>query len=427
MIGRFLASIWKNMGTLLLSFILAVAVWVFAVIAEDPNIERDFSRPVDIELVGIDPELVVVGNLPDQALVRLRAPNSLWDELDSNRDLVSAQINLEDYGEGKHDVPLNVIVGISPVRVVSINPSVVSLTIEPLMTETKTIHPVIVGEPALGFKTDELSMSARRVEISGPQSLVSLVDTVQARIDITGTRESISGEIRVFPVDVDGQIVSGVVLSPEKINVIQQVSQAGGYRDVAVKVETKGQLANGYRITNITVFPPTVTVFSSNPELVANMPGFVSTLPLDLSEANDDLDIRLTLDLPEEVKIVGEEQSVQVQIGIAAIESSITISVPVEVIGLGPGLKADVSPATVDVFIFGPIEILEGLQKEDVRIFVNLSGLGIGVHLVVPLEELLSDRITVDAIAPETIEVIITAGEGVVITPTPNPTGTPGQ
>ena len=65
---------------------------------------------------------------------------------------------------------------------------------------------------------------------------------------------------------------------------------------MVVKVASTGQVASGYRLTNISVFPPTVTVFSTNPSLVDRLPGFVETSPLDLTGVKDDIDIRLPLE-----------------------------------------------------------------------------------------------------------------------------------
>ena len=172
-------------------------------------------------------------------------------------------------------------------------------------------------------------------------------------------------------------------------------------------VETEGNLRNGFRISNVSVFPRTVTLFSNDPDLVDELPGFISTLPLDLTDASGDIESRISLDLPDGVVLVGDEQSVQVIIGIAAIESGLTLRVPIEIIGLTPGLEAAVSPEFVDVFLFGDLSELENLNSDDIRVFVNLTDLEVGSHLVSPQEEILPENVVVDAISPDTIQVVI--------------------
>jgi YbbR domain-containing protein len=155
------------------------------------------------------------------------------------------------------------------------------------------------------------------------------------------------------------------------------------------------------------------------------MPGFVSTQPLDLTEADQDIVTHLVLDLPEGVTFVSEEQTVEVQVGIAAIESSISLQIPVSVVGLGSGLSAEVSPDTVDVIISGPTLVLEQLEPEDLVIVVNLADLEVGTHLVGLQAVTIPEGLVIDAIVTESVEVTIsvltTPPAGVTPTPTVPP------
>jgi len=100
--------------------------------------------------------------------------------------------------------------------------------------------------------------------------------------------------------------LEGLSISPEQVSVSVRVSQRGGYRNVVVKVIPVGRVASGYRLTNISVFPPTVTVFSTDPKLVENLPGYIETSPLDLANARDDFDVNVSLNLPPGVQVVGD-------------------------------------------------------------------------------------------------------------------------
>ncbi|MEK7324193.1 MAG: CdaR family protein, partial [Chloroflexota bacterium] len=194
--------------------------------------------------------------------------------------------------------------------------------------------------------------------------------------------------------------------------------------DVAVKAVVVGQVASGYSLTNYVVSPLVVTVFSSDPALVANMPGFVETEPLDISDANDDKEARLSLKLPEGVSLVSPQTTVLVQASIDAIVTSTTIERELEVQGLGQGLSAAISPTTVVVILTGPVSTLDALTPEDVHVVLNLLNLPPGVHQVSPEVVDLPERVTAKTISPATIEVLITAGP-VTPTSTPTPTATP--
>ena len=108
-------------------------------------------------------------------------------------------------------------------------------------------------------------------------------------------------------------LLQGITINPESVHVSIPISQQGGFRDVAVKVVVQGQQAAGYRIENISVFPPVITVFAEDPELVSELPGVVETQPLDLQDRKEDISTRLSLNLPENITLVGA-QTVQVQV-----------------------------------------------------------------------------------------------------------------
>jgi YbbR domain-containing protein len=206
-----------------------------------------------------------------------------------------------------------------------------------------------------------------------------------------------------------------VTVTPGRTDVAVQVTQLGGYRDVAVKVKTSGQWATGFRLTNISVSPPTVTVFSTDPQRVNDLPGFVETTAVDLEGADDDLEARVALDLPAGITLVGGQETVLVQVSIAAIESNLTISLPVEIIGLAPGLEARIAPETVDVILFGPVPVLETLTPETVRVVVDLTDLAAGSHQLMPFVDILPNPVQEQGINPGTVEVVLS----------PLPTSTP--
>ncbi len=404
-----LLRLWSNLGTFLLAFAIAFAVWISAVVAADPNEERDFPTPLNLQLHGLDSDLVLIGSLPDQVLLRLSAPTSLWDRLTSRVDTVEVFIDLADLGSGEHTVPVQVESELRPFRVVQVTPSEVSIQLEPLAVEELTITTHIEGTPALGFELDTLSLDPETATLSGPASLMAQVARVVASVDVSDARETITAMATLQAVDEAGSVLSGLTIEPAQVQLEQTIVQAGGYRDVAVKVETVGQPAGGFRVVSISVNPPVITLFSTETEIVAGLPGYVSTVPLDLSFAEEDIVTRLSLNLPQGVIVVGEQQNVEVIIGIAPIETSILLNVQVEVIGLGSGLETQLSPLTVSVILSGPLSTLQSLVGDDIRLFVDMTGLQPGTHLMEPQAEIVPPDVQLLSVIPSSIEVVITS------------------
>jgi YbbR domain-containing protein len=305
------------------------------------------------------------------------------------------------------------------VQIVSVAPHTITFALEPLATKTLGVNLNLSGEAAIGYQVGEASLEPVEVVVAGAQSQVQKVTRAQVSVKLNGIRENFDQTLKIEVVDEKGQVVDGVSASPDSIHVALPVSQQGGYRDVAVKVVVAGQVASGYRLTDISVFPPVVTVFAGDPQLVNNLPGVLETQPLDLQNARENINTRIALNLPDGISIVGE-QTVLIQAGVSPIESSVTLAgEKVEIIGLSDGLDAQVSPITVDVILSGPLPLLDTLTRQDVHVTVDLTGLESGTHQVIPKVEVLIADVIVESILPNTIEVVISPIGKTTVTPTP--------
>jgi YbbR domain-containing protein len=415
----------KNIRTLLLSAGLALVVWVSAVTAADPFEVRVF-RGLPLETVGKAPDMLVMSNIPQTINVTLYAPRSFLDRYSNQTSLMRATLDLSGLSQGTHRLDIQFYPALSSTRIERLEPASLDITLDRLVNEERPVRLDITGRTARGYQAEPPRVDFATATISGAETLVSQVSELVATLDITNADEDIVATVALLPLDASGVIVNGVKISPETVTVTQPITLLGGYRNVVVRVVTEGQIASGYRLTNMSVSPPSVTVFSSIPQLVNDLPGFVETEPLDLTDLSDDLDVRLALNLPPNVSVVGE-QNVLVQVSVAAIESSLSISVPVEIIGLGSGLDAQVAPDTVNVILSGPVLLLETLSPTAVRVLVDLSDLETGIYQIVPGVSILPERVQVESILPETLEVTITIGGTPTATPTPgtSPGATP--
>jgi YbbR domain-containing protein len=292
--------------------------------------------------------------------------------------------------------------------------------LDSLIMRNFPVELVVNGDPPLGYRKGIPTVSPDQVSVSGPETQVMKVAHIRTTLDISGQRETKEITLPVEAVSETGDVIDNVTVTPRTVKVTMPISLEGGYKNVVVKVVTQGQVPAGYRLTNISVTPPNVTIFSADPLLVNNIPGYVETKSLSLNGLKEDTDFRLGLNLPKGVTLVGE-QSVLVQVGVAPIEGSLTVNLPVETLGLPPNLAALISPATVDVILTGPLPVLDTLTAGSFRVVVNLTGLEQGIYQIKPVIDLAPDQINVVSILPETVEVTIAPA------PTSTPTLTPGR
>lgn len=409
----------KNVRTFLLSLVLGVSVWVSAVSAENPNEVHTYPNPIPLEVIGQDPSLVLTSEIPQTVEVSLRAPRSVWESLTARENSVRAVLDLSGLSAGEHTREVQIMVDTRPYQIVLANPASVTVVLESLASQTLPVSLSLSGQPAAGYQVGEATMNITQVAISGPDSLVRQAARARVAINLDSVRESIDESVPVQILDAQNEILRELTINPESVRVNVPISQQGGFRDVAVKVVVQGQQAAGYRIENISVFPPVVTVFAEDPELVNQLPGIVETQPLDLQDRKENVSTRLSLDLPENITIVGP-QTVQVQVSISPIQDSLTLlNQPIDVNGLAEGLSAEVFPQTIDVIISGPVPVLEELTSQDITVSVDVRGLEVGVYQLTPDVDLSVENVSVESILPGTIEVVI------AIPNTPTPTAFP--
>ncbi len=412
----------RNIPTLILSLALAVTIWIIALNEEDPFEEKVFPKPLAVTIVNLPDGMVLVGNPLPTVDVSIRAPKSVWDSLTPEQLRVT--LDLSQAQSGDFTLPLNPTIDNRDARITGITPAQVQVSIENIVNRAVPVRLEVSGQSATGYQAGSGAVIPSQGFVSGPASVADSVSELVARVDLSNTKESIKDNVSLLPLSASGQIVSGITVTPATAAVNIPVKQLGGFRDVAVKAIVEGQVESGYRLTNIVVSPLIVTVFSSDPAVVANMSGFVETETIDISNANDDKEARVGLKLPGGVSLASPQTTVLVQVSIAAIEDSVTIKRELEIQGLGQGLNATASPTTVDVILAGPLPTLDALTPADVRVVLNLLNLPPGLHQVSPEVVDLPERVTAQAILPATIEVLITGPGTPTQTPSPTPTPT---
>jgi YbbR domain-containing protein len=274
------------------------------------------------------------------------------------------------------------------------------------------------GEAATGYQASGPVISPALATVYGPEPFLSEVTSVGGSLDVEGAKEDVIQEVRVRPLDIDGRLVPGVEWNPGEVEVRVGVRKRLGFKpDVEVVPDLRGEPASGYRRGSVEVAPSTVTL-AGLPSVLDDLPGFIETSPISVISATQDLTVRSPLTVPQNVVVVGVD-FVTVTVEILPILSSRAMTATVEIRGVNPGSMATASPSVVDVILEGPDALLADLTAEDVRVIIDVDGLGLGVHRVEP-DVLAPEGVTVVSVIPETIEVVIAREP----TPTPSLTAT---
>jgi YbbR domain-containing protein len=404
----FLKRVFKLLPIFFTALILAVIVWVSSVSSSDPNEVVSYTTPVPLTVLGQNPDFLITEQSTSNLTITLRAPRSVHEQILRNFNQITAQINLSGLAAGTYDlVPEIDTANFNPVQVLEVNPAEVNITLEKIATKILDITLLQTGNLPISYEADEATLSSEIVELLGPESIINEVNDVVASIDLSSTTTTITRTVELRPLDRRGNVIEGVSLNPASITVEVPIRQLVGYRNVFVKIVTTGTIAQGYHLTSLVVDPPSVTIYTSDPALAEEMPSFLDTAPINLSGAYEDFNINVELQLQDGIVVVGNPQ-VTVQVGIDAIQSSIQfIGVPVEIINMEVDLTVNISPDRVDLYISGPMNLLEELTADNIRVTLDLSDRSPGTYQLSPDVFLNDDELRLDSILPGTIEVVL--------------------
>lgn len=390
------------------ALILAVIVWISSVSSSDPNEVVSYTSPVPLTVLGQNPDYLITQQSASDLTITLKAPRSVHNQITRNFNQISARINLSGLTSGTYDlVPEVDMANFRPVQVLEVSPAEISITLEQMATKNFDISLLQTGNLPISYEAGEAVLSSESVELLGPQSKVSEVNDVVASVDLSNTTTTITRVVELRPIDRRGNLVEGVSLNPTSVTVEVPIRQLVGYRNVFIKIVTTGTIAQGYHLTGLLVNPPNVTIYASDPALADEMPAFLDTTPINLSGAYEDFSMNVELQLQDGIVVVGNQQ-VTVEVGIEAIQSSTQfVGVPVEIINLDIGLTVNISPDIVDLYISGPMNLLEELTADNIRVTLDLSNRSPGTYQLSPEIFLNDDQLRLDSILPGTIEVVL--------------------
>lgn len=401
---------------MVLALTLAIIVWAVATNEENPSVQRGFPESIPIEVLNKPENMIVLGNVTDRVRLIVQAPQSSWNNLSSSS--FQAWVDLKGLSADIHDVKVRVKCSDRAVKIVGWQPTQITIRLEEAKEKELEITPNVMDEPPLGHIYRTPSVVPDKARVSGPVSAVDQVTMVAADVYLRGAKTDVEKWVTLVARNAQGETVGEVGIEPPKAKVQVSIEQRVGYKDVSVRVILKGQVASGYRISNVSVDPSIVTVVG-RPWDIANIPGYLATMPIDVEGADADVVARVPLALPEGVSLLGEQQSIVVTVSVTALESGLTMRRRLTIEGLALGLKATPSPAAVDVILAGPMPQIDALKPGDVQVILDLSGLDVGVHKVNP-RVVAPQGIRAESILPETVEVHITS----IPTPTSTPTST---
>jgi YbbR domain-containing protein len=152
------------MSLKLLSFFLAVALW-FAVGGEERT-ETTLNLP--LEIVNLNPGLMITSEVPSGLQVRLAGPRSIVRTLTQSRLVHS--VDLASAKAGQHSIAFGPAAFSFPrgVSLIRVQPNPLVLNLAETAIRTLPIQPALIGTPPEGYEIKEIKLRPAYVTVKGP-------------------------------------------------------------------------------------------------------------------------------------------------------------------------------------------------------------------------------------------------------------------
>ncbi len=268
----------KHLSSLVISLILATLVWIASINEENPPREDTYNQNIPIEIVPPAAGLITTDVLPESVRLRLRAPQSSWGDLTPSK--FKATLDLSRLPVGFNEMPVQVVVADPVVEIIEQKPQKVSVNLQTEQVMSLPVQIDIMDTPPLGYVNRTPVAEPAAVIAKGPASVIGQIDKAVSEIYIRNSKETIERTSDVLLRDREGQTIKNVKIDPEKVKITLPIEQRFGYKDVSVRAVVVGRVAPGYRVSNISIDPPTLTIIG-NPRALGAIPGFVETAQID--------------------------------------------------------------------------------------------------------------------------------------------------
>lgn len=245
-----------------LSVIVAIFIWFQASAATAQTVNRPIG-PVAVGFSTPNPHLTVLSIKPASVIVQIKGPPGTVGSASEVSALVKLA-NLTSSGTYSLKVSATVPPGTGLVSVV---PNRVVVTVARLGQRKVPVMVHISGSPASGYELSGYISNLKKATISGPVNVLSQVKSVTGTVVLGDRSGSFTDQIVLQPLNAEGHAVPKVQVNPATATVNVSIQKRPPQKVLPVISKLSGQPAAGFTVSQITVYPSSVTVSGTTSSL----------------------------------------------------------------------------------------------------------------------------------------------------------------
>ena len=368
-----------KLSTVLLSFVFALAIWLYVITVVSPNSDKhfgDISVKVD-DAVLHDRGLTVTNK--EGHMVSLHVEGNRIDLKSISSDDFRVTVDLSRvYKAGTHNLPCEVELRDASEKSVSITkvtPGTIALNVEAYISEKIPVQVEYTGQldEFHDADTENVSLDYNEFWITGPASSVEDVAYGRVTVDLSEKVESISGKFPIELCDESGKAILDPLIQYE-IREVEVNLKIQRFKSLPILFKSDAIKPGGGATLEdclITIEPKTIMIYGSDSLVGSFDDEYVIGEPLDLATIEDGFTKKYPINLPTDIKTGTSEVTVTITFPNLATED-FTIT-NIVAINQPEGLNIDVTTTDITLRFRGPRDKILKLKSENIRLEVDCT------------------------------------------------------
>lgn len=401
----------QEITAIIVSVLLAFVMWIYAMTDKNP-LETRTVENIPVQLTNTETlEQFGYALTPDQSFtinleIRCKALDVGTAIDTANYNIVADLNNIATFKKGENNIPVEITSKPSGIQVDNPTgaPYYIKVKLETLETKSVGVNINPIGNVKEGFGYLDPITKPTQVTVSGPESVVNSVNSVNGQIDITGKSSDVNASIAIKPVDRDGNEVKYVSIEKPVVDVSIPVKPA---KEVGVIVDTVGNIGSNKVLKKINLSTEKVKIIGDK-KYLDNVKE-VRTVPYDISKIKTTYTDTLTLNLPEGIEVFHNMNTVSAEFVVENVIED-TVRIPINIVNQKQGYNYSTSVSDVNITLRGAESTINSLDTGTISAVVDVNNIDVGQHNL-ELKINVPDGISIAKMVPDKVSVTITKPE----------------
>lgn len=367
----------------LLSVVIAVFLWAFAVTTVSTNADMKFENiPVLMQGEALLHEFgyMVTGIDVSEVTLRLEGTRKDLDRLSTSDIRVTVDVSRNPVA-GTHELAYNVSYGAnfdqSAFAVLSREPGTVKVTLEPRISKKVPVVVNFEGNVANDFMADKdnVILDCTEITVTGPQSEIDRIATAQVKVDVEGRSETVAEEFGYTLCDEQGIPVDVklAMADIDRINLTLKIMRVKEIRLVANIVEGGGASSKN---TKVTIAPETIWVSGSD-NLLEGLEE-LEVCALNLGEIPEDQVFTFPIKLPEGISDETGVTEATITVSFEKLETTTLTVRNIIAENVPAGMAAELLTKVLEIQVRGPADKISKISADAISVVVDFSETELG-------------------------------------------------